>query len=107
MTTLASTKGREWPFLAFLRQELAPRPGRLAAVARIGHVGAGAEQDTTIRLVVVLPVVGVVVHLADRVTPHERDNPVSDCLPTVHGSVEVLDIEAVLDEQVGEGVVIV
>jgi len=35
MTALASIKGREWPFLAFLREELAPRSGRLAAVARI------------------------------------------------------------------------
>ena len=35
MTTLDSTTSREWPFLAFLREELAPRPGRLGAVARI------------------------------------------------------------------------
>ena len=35
MTALASTKSREWPFLAFLREELAPRAGRLGAVARI------------------------------------------------------------------------
>lgn len=35
MTTLDRTTSREWPFLAFLREELAPRPGRLGAVARI------------------------------------------------------------------------
>jgi len=35
MATLPSTEPRGWSFLAFLREELAPRPGRLAAVARI------------------------------------------------------------------------
>jgi multidrug resistance protein MdtO len=35
MTALASVKSRQWPFLAFLREELAPRSGRLGAVARI------------------------------------------------------------------------
>jgi multidrug resistance protein MdtO len=35
MIALASAKGREWPFVAFLREELAPRSGRLGAVARI------------------------------------------------------------------------
>jgi multidrug resistance protein MdtO len=35
MTALASVDSRPWPFLAFLREELAPRPGRLGAVARI------------------------------------------------------------------------
>src|SRR5277367_2122618 len=35
MATTASALGRRWPLLAALRNELAPRPGRLAAVARI------------------------------------------------------------------------
>ncbi len=35
MTALASVDGRQWPFFAFLREELAPRPGRLGAAARI------------------------------------------------------------------------
>lgn len=35
MTALASAKRDGWPLVAFLREELAPRPGRLAAVARI------------------------------------------------------------------------
>jgi multidrug resistance protein MdtO len=35
MATLDSPASRDWPFLAFLREELAPKPGRLAAVARI------------------------------------------------------------------------
>lgn len=35
MTALASVNSRQWPFLAFLREELAPRSGRLGAVARI------------------------------------------------------------------------
>src|SRR5258708_7420067 len=35
MTALASVSGRQWPFLAFLREELAPRPGRLGSAARI------------------------------------------------------------------------
>jgi multidrug resistance protein MdtO len=35
MTAPASATGRTWPLVAFLRDELAPRPGRLGAVARI------------------------------------------------------------------------
>ena len=35
MTALANVKGGQWPLLAFLREELAPRSGRLGAVARI------------------------------------------------------------------------
>jgi multidrug resistance protein MdtO len=35
MTALASVSGRQWPFLAFLGEELAPRRGRLGAAARI------------------------------------------------------------------------
>ena len=35
MTALASVDRRQSPFLAFLREELAPRPGRLGAAARI------------------------------------------------------------------------
>ena len=35
MATLASVEPREWSFLAFLREELRSRPGRLAAAARI------------------------------------------------------------------------
>jgi len=35
MTALASANGRQWPLLAFLREELAPHAGRLGAVARI------------------------------------------------------------------------
>jgi len=35
MTALASVNSRQWPFLAFLREELASRPGRLGAAARI------------------------------------------------------------------------
>ena len=35
MATVASAEPKEWSLLAFLREELRPRPGRLAAVARI------------------------------------------------------------------------
>lgn len=35
MATLASVEPQGWSFPAFLREELRPRPGRLAAVARI------------------------------------------------------------------------
>jgi len=35
MATIAEALGRRWPLLGFLREELAPRPGRVAAVARI------------------------------------------------------------------------
>jgi hypothetical protein len=46
MSTIPNVNDREWPFLAFLREELALRPGRPATVPRIAAcctivVGAG------------------------------------------------------------------
>ncbi len=64
-----------------------------------------AEDHPTSLFVEEHPVVGVG-HLVVRVDLHQWNDPLANRLPAVHFTENVLDVRAVLREQIGEGVVV-